>query len=254
VPSSSLEAAYVVTQAVLRLEPRRILDLGMGTGKFGFLLREQHDFAKDRKELWITGVEGYEAYVGDHQRLVYDEIVIDDIVRFVFAYDGEPFDVALLLDVIEHFEPDAAVEMVNRALAVAGVAVIATPSYFHAQEIARNPLETHRSWWPKRSLVELGRRCKAGVRVRTTDSTNVAVLSRSASLEGVFDSTVRGRVAALRRVAVPDHLWFRIGGRTGPTIVGDGRHRRGARREATKCSPSTKTRVEEPLDRGRLDE
>jgi hypothetical protein len=249
VPSSSLEAAYLVTQAVLRLEPRRILDLGMGTGKFGFLLREQHDLAKGRRELWITGVEGYEAYVGDHQRLVYDEITIDDIVHFVGGYEGEPFDVALLLDVIEHFEPYEAVDLMRRVLAIAAAAVIATPSYFYAQEIARNPLETHRSWWPKRSLMELGRRCSADVRVRATDATNVAVLSRSVPLDAVFDSVLRGRLAAVRRAAVPDHLWFRVGGRTGPTIDGDGHSLRRTRRKGNRPSArSGETREHDPLD------
>jgi hypothetical protein len=37
----TLSPAPMIVQAVLSLDPIRVLDLGIGTGKYGFLLREQ---------------------------------------------------------------------------------------------------------------------------------------------------------------------------------------------------------------------
>ena len=65
-PSGPLIATRLIVNTVLELGPTRVLDLGMGTGKYGFLLREQTDLAQGRlsRDDWrmrIDGVEGSEA-------------------------------------------------------------------------------------------------------------------------------------------------------------------------------------------------
>jgi predicted TPR repeat methyltransferase len=45
-PSRPLAVAPLIVQATLAVNPSRVLDLGMGTGKYGFLLREQRDLAR----------------------------------------------------------------------------------------------------------------------------------------------------------------------------------------------------------------
>jgi hypothetical protein len=144
----------------LAVRPRRIVDLGMGTGKYGFLLREHTDLAYGRPKpdwrLHIAGVEGFADNVGPHQRSVYDEVEIAEISEYVDTYSGEPFDLALLIDVIEHFPPDAAQSLVDRIFAMSRYLLISTPTAYFRQDNSDNPLQLHRSWWPRADLRRLG--------------------------------------------------------------------------------------------------
>ena len=70
--------------------PRLVLDVGVGFGKYGYLIREyldvrgaKNDFGKYRRENWATRLDGIEVcseYIGDPQRMIYDHIYIGDVV------------------------------------------------------------------------------------------------------------------------------------------------------------------------------
>jgi len=160
--SGPLEPTPKLIELALAVEPRRVLDLGMGTGKYGFLLREQTDLAYGRSQndwrLHITGVEGYAENVGPHQRSVYDDITVAEIADVVGVYQGDRFDLTLLIDVIEHFAPHDARDLVNRVLQISRYLLISTPTAYYAQDNGNNPLQRHRSWWPQSELRRLGHR------------------------------------------------------------------------------------------------
>ena len=136
--SGPLQPMPKLIELSLAVRPRRILDLGMGTGKYGFLLREQTDLAYSRApeewQLHLTGVEGHAEHIGPHQRSVYDEIEIAEISEFVEGYDDERFDLTLLIDVIEHFAPADAKALVDRVLVLSRYLLISTPTAYYAQE------------------------------------------------------------------------------------------------------------------------
>lgn len=217
-PSSSIDALTLIVRTAVALKPRRVLDLGMGTGKYGFLLREQIDLAQQQRTVTLVGVEGYADYVGDHQRVVYDEIVVDDIRHFLASSQREPFDLVLLLDVIEHFEPNDGLEVTLRSLEISPFLLIATPAAYWRQDDPSNDLETHRSWWPRSRLRRLAQRAGAQVAVARAGHKNVALLSRGASPALVHDGSVRPALRWARDNAIPDELYYRFRRATGPTI------------------------------------
>ena len=221
-PSGPLIATRLIVNTVLELGPARVLDLGMGTGKYGFLLREQSDLAqgrlsRDDSRIRIDGVEGYEAYVGDHQRSVYDQIFIADVRNFLRDHDGDPYDVALALDIVEHFPPDAAADFVSDALEAATYVVVSTPKGFYPQTDEPNELERHWSWWPRKGLQNLAERCRRGHR-----SPRYGWEPRGALAPGRA-AVVRDR-AALRGELIPqgpllpETTYYRLIGKAGPTI------------------------------------
>lgn len=222
-PTGPLIGAQIIVDAVRSLSPARILDLGLGTGKWGFLLREQLEFALNRVDradwcVTIDGVEGYARYIGDHQRLIYDDIYIEDVLTFLRTYPGPRYDVVLALDLIEHFEPDDGVEMVSRALDVARYAVIATPKGYYAQEGHENVLELHKSWWPVKALRKLARLTDASMRVVQPPMMTIAVLSRDGAIPPIRSYAAMTLLAAVKQLVVPERLYYRALGKTGPTI------------------------------------
>jgi hypothetical protein len=222
-PSGPLIATRLIVNTVLELRATRVLDLGMGTGKYGFLLREQSDFAQGRlsRDDWrltIDGVEGYEAYVGDHQRSVYDQIVIADVRDFLRDRAGDPYDVALALDIVEHFPPDAAADFVSDALDAATYVIVSTPKGFYPQIDEPNELERHHSWWPRKGLRSLAERCDARASITQVRMVNLAVLSRRAEPPS-FVTERRYEVSSfLKDRLLPELPYYRLIGKAGPTI------------------------------------
>jgi len=83
-PTSAPHNISRVLDIVLSLRPRSVLDIGVGTGKYGFLLREYLDMWvygdgstwPPRRVARIDGIEGCEKYIGEVQRSVYDHIYV----------------------------------------------------------------------------------------------------------------------------------------------------------------------------------
>lgn len=194
-PSGPVTTLVPVIRTVRALEPKRVLDLGMGTGKFGFLVREQLDWAVGKQTIHLTGVEAFAANVRAHQRTIYDEIVVDDI-RDYLAVVNARFDVALLCDVIEHFEPKDSVTVCDRALAIADVLLVTTPSRFFEQH--DNVWEEHRSFWPAGKLRQLGGRLGAKVATAELGDAVYASLSRTGDPFLVYDSPARVLARSVR--------------------------------------------------------
>jgi hypothetical protein len=217
-PSGPLEGVPLLVAAILSTEPRRILDLGMGTGKWGFLLREQHDYAHGRRELIVDGVEGHEPYIGAHQRAVYDSIVVADVRDFLRGADTASYDVALVLDLIEHFSPAVGRDLIAEALRVAELVAITTPKRFYPQTEHPNELEHHRSWWPESELQRLAPVLGASATVAQLRMTNIALLSRDGNPPPLRRGLLGDVVARVKDRVIPERLYYRALGKTGPTL------------------------------------
>jgi glycosyltransferase involved in cell wall biosynthesis len=158
-PTSYLEATPVVLALVRAEQPKSILDIGVGFGKYGMLLREMFEipFERYEPESWtvrIDGVEGCPDYrnpVHDH---VYDSVRYGDIRELI---DELPdYDVILMIDIIEHFEKAEGLKLLDRVMAHARKAVIVSTPLDPAKEqeyYQHYPLEQHWSRWSEVDFV-----------------------------------------------------------------------------------------------------
>jgi len=125
-----------VLDVVIRERPARVLDVGAGFGKYGALVREYGGVVR------VDAVDAVQPELD-----VYDTVTVGD-VREV---DWEPglYDMALLLDVIEHVDKAEGHALLASLARSAGLVLVATPLGFRRQENPELPYETHRSgWWP----------------------------------------------------------------------------------------------------------
>lgn len=156
-PSSRPNHIPTVIGIMLKLSPQSILDIGVGFGKWGFLLREYTDIrlsekdpARYQRENWkvrIDGIEGYQPYVTPVHRYIYSEVMIGD-AREVIERVGR-YDMILIADVIEHLPKTDGVRLLQRCREHCdGAVIVTTPGSFVAQGAAcGNELERHRSEW-----------------------------------------------------------------------------------------------------------
>jgi len=131
--------------------PARVLDVGVGTGKYGVLLREYC-----RHDLGVDGVEPEARYLDLYPWLdtlygcVY-RVPVEALPLTVLA----AYDLLLMVDVLEHLDP-----IEGRAIldAIPCPVVVCTPrEAFQNPECIDYPTEAHRSCWSPAAFGATGR-------------------------------------------------------------------------------------------------
>jgi hypothetical protein len=164
--ASAPYAIPVIANAVRQLQPRSILDVGVGFGKYGVLFREYVDVwsAKNASEtkrggwrLRLEGIEVFEEYLSPLHDYIYDQIHIGEADSVI---DGlGQYDVVFMGDVLEHFTKDAGRRMIQKLYDHADKCVLLTYPR-DAQErdgILGNPAEAHLSTWSAGDFEEFPR-------------------------------------------------------------------------------------------------
>ena len=180
-PSSRPNTIPTVIHLVRQLQPRSILDVGVGFGKWGHLFREytdileaEHDPARYRRENWrvrIDGIEGFPDYLTEMHRYLYNEIHPGDaraLIRTLPVYD-----LIFMGDVLEHMTKSDGRQFLSDALAHASKAVlVTTPKYETEQaDLCGNDLEQHRSLWSVRDFRQF-----EGAAAKTVDRATLLVV------------------------------------------------------------------------------
>jgi Methyltransferase domain len=131
------------------MRPRRVLDIGVGYGKWGLLVREALDFIDGRfqRDEWKVTIDGIDAHRYDSPLLdwVYDDVRICDVLDVADKLAG--YDLVLMGDVIEHFEKEDGMRLLTVLLAHNRNVLLTTPLFYFDQEMEDNPYERHRSHW-----------------------------------------------------------------------------------------------------------
>ena len=140
----------VVVDAVVRRAPSSILDIGVGWGTYGSVLRAALPAAI------IDGVEPWAAYRWDLRMPVrrdrwgaYDDVAIGLWPEVDPPVASVDYDVALMVDVLEHMGTDHGVLAMAAAMGIARALVVATPHdpMRWPQDDLPNGHEAHRRRW-----------------------------------------------------------------------------------------------------------
>ncbi|MGN8648363.1 glycosyltransferase [Gracilibacillus sp. HCP3S3_G5_1] len=151
-PTSWIQAIPEIMEEVERFKPNSILDIGIGFGKYGVLLRESLELPYERysKSDWkvrLDGVEAFTNYKNPIHEHVYDKVYYRNVTECI---DRLPdYDVVLLVDVLEHFDKEEGKEILKRIMKHTKKAlIISTPLYPDVQgEYLSNKYEEHKSRW-----------------------------------------------------------------------------------------------------------
>ncbi len=153
-PSSASESIPYLIEFTRKNRPqlKTVLDIGIGFGKDGFLLREyfdvkeSHTFQPKDWKLHITGIDIYEGYLSELQRIIYNEIIIGDIFDILPSLGK--FDLAILADIIEHFPKEQGYQLLDKLLEHVKDIIITTPYGYHEHHAdGANVHEEHKSGW-----------------------------------------------------------------------------------------------------------
>jgi len=150
-PIGSYALTFNIAHEIWKKKPKRVLDLGVGLGMTGVLVRSYtDDLGKAPWKTVLHGVEGFPDYrtgVWD----IYDKVYIEGIKEWLDNTPDITYDMIIMSDVIEHFEKEegfAIAKLLMTRLNPGGVVLIGTPGIFQEQDAAHgNEYERHRSAW-----------------------------------------------------------------------------------------------------------
>lgn len=171
-PSSDHNTISPILEIIRQAAPKSVLDIGVGCGKYGMLVREYLDGhwtnrAFHKKETWETllvGIEIWADYVTPLHEYLYDEVLVVEAFEHLKNHTGA-FDLILMGDVIEHFPRDKGFELIEilrtKWLNKGGHLVISTPNFqtqINNESLAvfGNKHEVHRSRWEAKDFKDLG--------------------------------------------------------------------------------------------------
>lgn len=148
-PSSFVDSYAPIVKLLIELNPRMIIDIGPGWGKYGLACRE---YLPDLE--YLAGLDVPQGRLTT-QDAIYDFMYVGDARETISSfYKG--YNVALLIDVIEHMTLDDGHELLRTIRKAGCRPLVSTPKVFTEQHDKNNPFETHVSHWDWEMFVPHG--------------------------------------------------------------------------------------------------
>jgi len=137
---------------------KSVLDVGIGFGKYGVILRERFDIRFNRydKKLWKTKIDGidiYKPYITPMHKYIYNNLFIGDVRTIVGKLSN--YDVIIFLDCIEHMNKNKGSSVLKRLVKKTNkLLLVSFPTTFNKNTNASwpNKRELHRCLWTKKDL------------------------------------------------------------------------------------------------------
>lgn len=136
-----------VQRLVREMAPARVLDVGVGAGKYSEIVRAASPSAR------IIGIEICEDYVERYSLNVkYDELHIVSVVDFCRDNPDFSCDLVIIGDAIEHLSKSAGVDLVHYLIYRCKRCVVIWPSKYVQYSWQGQASEAHRSVWGARDF------------------------------------------------------------------------------------------------------
>lgn len=158
-PSSDWKQIGDVVDVIAQINPRTILEIGIGFGKWGILCREYFEinrgnYAKKDWQIKMEGIEIFEPYRCPNWDYAYDCVHLGNAVKII---DGlGHYDLVICCDVIEHFEKDAGKAFLEKMLNHGRYVIITSPRMKYPQgALFGNDSECHLSQWTRQDFKKI---------------------------------------------------------------------------------------------------
>ena len=140
-------------EVLMKIAPMRVLDVGVGFGRWGMITREFGDvwynriFPRDW-QVHVEGIEAFEANLAPYHEHFYDQIHRGDAADILETLPG-PWDLVIFGDVIEHFAKDVGRRLLERSLARSAYVLVNVPLGEDWEQVDKyeNEYERHLAEW-----------------------------------------------------------------------------------------------------------
>lgn len=164
-PTSNAYNIAPIIDAATHIKPKSVLDLGIGWGKYGALLREYLDggngalsesLSLTSPRTVLVGYEGFEQYRNPMWDL-YDTVHITDIIYPPLWERFSNYDLVLLIDSLEHLEREVGEKLLQHLVEKNKNVIVSCPDGDYPQgAVYGNEYERHRSVWCREDFEKRG--------------------------------------------------------------------------------------------------
>ncbi len=141
-----------------RKKKMKILDVGCGWGKWGFLFRGWLDteVSGNQKEKWthrIDGLEVFKPHITPVHTYLYNNIYTEDFRTFFKSDKMEQYDLVIMGDVLEHVVLEEGMQSIKDVGKKCKTLIVSAPNYKdNCKAKFGNPAEAHMAWWTKENF------------------------------------------------------------------------------------------------------
>ena len=163
--SSSAETSISLMMEEIRIRnPKYVLDVGIGFGKFGFLCREYLESWKNRTypEQWVVIIDGVEIWKPfidklPWNKILYNKIYNEDIYKIIDTLPN--YDLIIAGDIIEHLSKEKGTEIIKKLIKKSRCLLVSIPigNWLSVGTLDGNPYEKHQAIWEISDLIKLGK-------------------------------------------------------------------------------------------------
>ena len=157
-PTSDPTLIHDMVRIICIIKPKKVLDIGCGFGKWGFLCREFTDIIANRYnpkdwQVQIDAIEIFKDYITPVHNYIYDNITIGDIRKMIIV----DYDLIILGDVLEHMTKEEALKVLEDCRKSGKNVVISTPKGYMPQgKVLDNENERHIFGFEMKEMHDLG--------------------------------------------------------------------------------------------------
>ena len=159
-PSSHYFQLNEIVDLISLSNPSKLLDIGTGFGKYGFLAREYLELWQDGNDYgkWqrvIDGIEAFEPYLTPVHKFIYNKVYIGNALEILPGIT-EKYDLILMIDVFEHFTYEEGQKILEMCRKAGRNIIISVPVSMSAQEaVYGNAFEIHRYPWKRKDFARI---------------------------------------------------------------------------------------------------
>ena len=148
-----LQSVELVVALILKLKPESFLDIGIGSGKWGFLFREYTDIWHGRTltcqwKSQIDGIEIFSPIVQDYQRAMYSRVFVGN--AYTLVDELHSYDFIWAFDLLSAFEKQKGFEMIRKSREKTGILMAVWQTLDEKnplKSISNNPFDAKVSSW-----------------------------------------------------------------------------------------------------------
>lgn len=156
-PTSHHQQLNEIVGLIISINPKSLLDIGVGFGKYGVLAREYLELWDGRSKYrdWthrIDGIEIYRDYKNQIYESVYNTIYWGNALEILPNLTHQ-YDLILAIDVLEHFTREDGLAFIDMCMNQSKNLIVSTPVSLSSQGAAfGNQHEAHQSTWFTRDI------------------------------------------------------------------------------------------------------